>query len=209
VTSSHRCLPIKNERISWYVLAFVVLAAAHYDASAEPAAAAEDKPQVIELSRAGLTGDSTLTVEADPVYGTPKRFRGVSLMSFLQGRGVSRDSSSSDVVVEFLCEDGYNPIVPLSTLARDEAFLASSDADAAAGRQWVPFSYGIGQREPGPFYLVWPNSPADAAHPWLAKPESFRRNGKMPAFDHLGEEAITEILKYIQHMSRYKVAPIP
>ncbi|HEX8313107.1 MAG TPA: cytochrome c, partial [Chthoniobacteraceae bacterium] len=179
----------------------------------------------------------------------------------------------------FLCEDGYNPIAPLSTLARDEAFLATSDTDAATGREWVPFSYGKGQREPGPFYLVWPNSPADADHPWpygvvalrigarnallgpalprseefrrgfdlfqdhcmkchslngvgglvgvelnvpkniteywkaeelaafVAKPESFRRNGKMPGFEHLGEETITEILKYIQHMGRHKLSP--
>jgi mono/diheme cytochrome c family protein len=42
---------------------------------------------------------------------------------------------------------------------------------------------------------------------FVAKPESFRRNGKMPGFEHLGEETITEILKYIQHMGRHKLSP--
>lgn len=239
------------------------------------------KPQTIDLSRATITGEAKIEVAHDPAYRTQKHYSGDSLKHYLEANGFSPATIGRDVVVEFLCADGYSPVASLEALIQDGAFLATADVDAATGRKWLPFSSSSPEREPGPVYLVWPKAVEDADHPWpygitslrigsssalfgaalpksgdvqhgftmfrencmkchsingvggtvgvelnvprnvfeywqveklpafVAHPESFRRNGKMPPFEHLGGDAISEILKYIEHMKGQKIEIVP
>jgi mono/diheme cytochrome c family protein len=224
----------------------------------------------------------TADVVLDPVYQTHKQYRGATFGEFLKRRGITLGQLPKDSLVQFLCDDGYDPISPLSSLLAGEAFLATSDLSAPPGASWIPFHHGNSQREPGPVFLVWPHSgPTKDGTPWpygivairitsgdallapalprsatyqqgfdlfrkncmvchsingvggtlgvelnqprnvfeywqadklgayVAHPDLFRRNGKMPSFAQLGTPAISEILAYIKHMKAHKASATP
>jgi mono/diheme cytochrome c family protein len=224
----------------------------------------------------------TADVVLDRVYQTHKRYRGATFGEFLKRHGITPEQLPKDSIVQFLCDDGYDPISPLTNLLAGKAFLATSDSNAPPGASWIPFRHGNSQREPGPAYLVWPHSsttndgtpwpygivsiritsadallaqasPRSAAYQrgfdlfrkncmvchslngvggtfgvdlneprnvfeywqadelgaYVAHPELFRRNGKMPSFAQLGTPAISEILAYIKHMKDHKTLATP
>jgi mono/diheme cytochrome c family protein len=231
--------------------------------------------QFAEIRQNDFSSDETIDVAWDPVYKQPKRYRGMSLPGYLNRRGLMRHDTGPDTQVELKCADGYNPIIPLRAVIRDRAFLASGDLDAPSGQNWIPFAEASSRLNPGPFYLVWPESTpeanawpygivairvgttvallgpalprserfrqgfmlfrvncmvchsvngiggtvsmdlnvplnvfeywqADKLQAFVADPEQFRRNGRMPSFDHLGPTAISDMLKYVEHMKQYK-----
>jgi mono/diheme cytochrome c family protein len=173
-------------------------------------------------------------------------------------------------------------VAALAQLVDDGAFLAAADVDAPFDRTWISFPHAHTSRDPGPFYLVWPQDHSRRDdHPWpygitamrlgsvravlgpavpksarfqegfdlfrrncimchslngrggtigielndprnvfeywqsdklpefVLRPESFRRNSKMPAFEQLGNESISAILAYIKHMKDHKVTQAP
>ena len=114
-----------------------------------------------------LVGTNKLvSVPHDEVYNRPKRYLGEDFGQFLKSVGGYTNQSVSNVLVEFVCNDGYKPIARLETLLSDSAFLATRDSEALKGRNWVPFLFGNGEREPGPVYLIWPKlQQSDDQHP--------------------------------------------
>ena len=243
------------------------------------------EPQMIQLEQTTeilASSDETVAVTLDPVYQTRKHYRGITFLRFLKSNGREPAMMAADTVVQFVCKDGYNPIASLGALVQDGAFLATGDLDAPSDRTWIQFKYGASQRDPGQFYLVWPNAkPTSDDHPWpygiialrigranallgpalpkserfqqgfnlfrqncmmchsvngvggtigidlnvprnvfeywqadklptmVANPVAFRRNAKMPPFDQLGHQAISDILEYVKHMKAHKIQPVP
>jgi hypothetical protein len=43
----------------------------------------------------------------------------------------------------------------------------------------------------------------------VANPASFRRNAKMPSFEGLGAQGISNVLAYVKHMKAHKLQPPP
>lgn len=122
---------------------------------------------VIDLESKGVNAEQVIEVPHDTVYQTRKRYRGVTFERYLQDCRFSTNGTTPNTVVQFVCDDGYNPIASLATLLHDGAFIATSDLEAPPGKTWVPFLSGKALRDPGPFYLVWPGKTiAGEGHPW-------------------------------------------
>lgn len=109
---------------------------------------------------------TNVRVPYDAVYEREKHYEGVGFYQALTNMMPTSSGLPEDGVVLFLCNDGYNPAVPLKTLIREHAFLAMADLDAPKGSHWLPIKSG-GLKELGPWYLVWPESSGPSPnHPW-------------------------------------------
>ncbi len=120
----------------------------------------------VELAQRPPTADETIQVERDAVYEKPKRYRGITLGKYLKSVGIGKYGGGEDAVIQFICSDGYTPSVRVTNALNGNAFLATGDLDAPAGETWLSFRHGEQLVEPGPYYLVWPDSKNDEAHPW-------------------------------------------
>lgn len=121
----------------------------------------------IRLDGALCTDGVTIDVPNDPVYDVPKRYTGMPFDRCLERLGHPVGGLPPDTLVQVVCDDGYSPFVRVADLTRDRAFLASRDAGAPVGDDWMPLPSSATKRDPGPFYLVWPGGQgADELHPW-------------------------------------------
>src|SRR5713226_4635036 len=85
------------------------------------------KPEIVQLEPGdnSVTSDESVEVAQDAVYQRPKHYRGMTLLRYLKSRGFTPTEMVQDSVVQFLCNDGYNPVAPLADLLKDDAFLAT------------------------------------------------------------------------------------
>jgi mono/diheme cytochrome c family protein len=154
-------------------LGVLVMSASHllWAQAAAPAAGASSatQPPVLELhltNRLNWPSITNVRIPFDVVYGREKNYKGIGFYEALTNMIHPSVSLPEDGVVVFLCNDGYNPAVPLKTLIREHAFIAVADLDAPKGSDWLPIKSGA-SKQPGPLYLVWPESSAtSSAHPW-------------------------------------------
>jgi len=86
----------------------------------------------------------------DPNYGKTKRYEAFSLQDVLQLGFGNRWESPEYTDVAFGATDGYTAIAKTSKLYESGGYIAYGDLDF---KNWE--HVGIGQVNPGPFYLVW------------------------------------------------------
>ena len=65
---------------------------------------------------------------------------------------------------------------------------------------------GIDLNVPRNVFEYWQ---ADKLPSMVANPASFRRNAKMPSFEALGPQGISNVLAYVKHMKAHKIQPPP
>ena len=65
---------------------------------------------------------------------------------------------------------------------------------------------GIDLNVPRNVFEYWQ---ADKLPSMVANPASFRRNAKMPSFEGLGAQGISNVLAYVKHMKAHKLQPPP
>ncbi|HTL18382.1 MAG TPA: cytochrome c [Patescibacteria group bacterium] len=107
---------------------------------------------------------SRIEVAYDPVYQRRKTYLGLPFEIFLRAQHI-RIPDEPGIVVEFRCQDGYCSIIPLALLLRENAFLATADAEAPEADKWLAIPGLASKSTPGPYYLVWPRNPGDG-HLW-------------------------------------------
>jgi mono/diheme cytochrome c family protein len=263
-------------------LAATVLSANNSATESRGATPHAEELRTIHLRSADVPRDGLIRVQFDPIYRSPKRYRGVPLARYLRTHGIAIGDETTNAAIQFKCDDGYSPLASLFVLVRDHAFIAASDVDVPPGNLWTPFNKANREHTPGPFYLVWPDVTAtDPEHPWpygivelsvgapkallaaalprsaameagfalfrthcikchaingsggslgidlnspmnifeywqpdkiasfVAHPERFRTDSRMPSFFELGDATIGEILRYVEQMRDYKVVGTP
>jgi cytochrome c2 len=65
---------------------------------------------------------------------------------------------------------------------------------------------GIDLNVPRNVFEYWQ---ADKLPAMVANPAAFRRNAKMPSFEGLGPQGVSNVLAYVKHMKAHKVQPPP
>lgn len=108
------------------------------------------------LDQSKLIGDTTIEVDLDPFFKSPKRYRAFPLKDNLEAvvEGIE-DISNFRVIFE--CTDGYRPQMPLELVLSSNGFLAFHDLSQPTDKMWADSL----TNKLAPFYLVWPEISPD------------------------------------------------
>jgi mono/diheme cytochrome c family protein len=111
-----------------------------------------------DLKAKGLLNKTqTILVADDPVFHKAKTFQAVSLKTLLETHTKLKTLQADKLQIVFECEDGYNPSMPLSLVLGRDAYLATHDADAPTGQDWVTVIKNGQTKTVAPFYVIYGN----------------------------------------------------
>ena len=114
-----------------------------------------------------LKNPQQIVVENDPVYHKKKKFNALPLKDILEKYSAMKQLKASETKIVFECEDGYKPEMPLEKLLSAKAFLAISDAEAPAGRDWEQILKDGHEMKAAPFYVIYEGvSPKNGDYKW-------------------------------------------
>jgi len=98
----------------------------------------------------------SVEISKDPVYQRDKKYLAIALQPLVKTLAEHYPDTLKDAAVVFTALDGYQAVMPYSTVLEREGFLAFKDL-AAKLKNWIPFRFGQHSIMPAPFYLVWPD----------------------------------------------------
>jgi cytochrome c2 len=114
-----------------------------------------------------LTKTQQIKVDEDPVYHQTKSYNCVPLKALLEAHSSLKQLKPEDYKVVFECEDGYKPEMNLVQLLNAKAYLAISDIDAPAGRDFSQILKDGHEMKAAPFYVVYEGiDPKDGTFKW-------------------------------------------
>jgi cytochrome c2 len=102
-----------------------------------------------------LTKTTVITIAADPVYHTIKRYDALPLRELLKTYTRIKNIEADKYQIIFECEDGYKPMMPLDKFLTAQSFLAIRDVDAPKGELFSPIIKDGQHMKAEPFYLVY------------------------------------------------------
>ncbi len=97
----------------------------------------------------------TVEISNDPVYQRAQKYQAIALRPLIQALAKQYAGPLAQTSVIFSALDGYQAIMPYSTVIGHDGFLAFRDLSATP-KNWRPFRFGRESMTPAPFYLVWP-----------------------------------------------------
>lgn len=123
---------------------------------------------LVKLKAEKLLGETQqIRVDEDPVYHKAKNYNCVPLRALLEKFSALENLKAEDYKVVFECEDGYKPEMNLVQLINAKAFLAISDVDAPAGRDFSQIIKDGHEMKAAPFYIVYEGiDPKDGTFKW-------------------------------------------
>lgn len=102
-------------------------------------------------------------VAYDPVFTTPKRYKAIPFIPYLEKVLSEEQLDTAGLELVFICKDGYNPSMPISKVLAHQPYLAIQDLDAPEGELWMDTLQGLWW----PYYLVWPDhDKGDKGYTW-------------------------------------------
>ena len=108
-----------------------------------------------------------IRVDHDPVYHSTKTYKAIPLRALLEKFSSVENINPVDYKVVFECEDGYKPEMNLVKLLEAKAYLAISDVDAPAGREWAQILKDGHEMIAAPFYVIYEGvDPKDGTFKW-------------------------------------------
>lgn len=111
---------------------------------------------LVALQKQGKLKNTTLiTIAADPVYHTIKRYDALPLRELLKTYTRIKNIEADKYQIIFECEDGYKPMMPLDKFLTAQSFLAIRDVDAPKGELFSPIIKDGQHMKAEPFYLVY------------------------------------------------------
>ena len=121
---------------------------------------------VILKEKGFLKNTEVISIKNDPVYHKTKKFNAILLKSLLEKFSSVKRLDASQMKIVFECVDGYKPEMPLDKFLASKAYLALSDVDAPAGKEWQTIMKDNHEMTAEPFYVVYADSPADNDYKW-------------------------------------------
>lgn len=129
----------------------------------------DEAAPLLEINLAHAKEESALAtpeiveVSFDPVFKRAKKYEAIPLKPYLKKLIIASNLDTANTEIIFLCKDGYNPGMPLSTVMNNEPYLAIRDLEAPEGKNWMDTLQG---KWP-PYYLIWTNhSQGDKGYTW-------------------------------------------
>jgi len=118
-----------------------------------------DEAPLLEINLAhareegALANPEIVEVLFDPVFKRAKKYEAIPLKPYLEKLITASNLDTANTEIIFLCKDGYNPGMTLSSVMNNEPYLAIRDLEASEGKNWMDTLQG----KWNPFYLVWTN----------------------------------------------------
>jgi mono/diheme cytochrome c family protein len=97
----------------------------------------------------------TVKISDDPVYQKAQTYQAIALNPLIRSLAKHYPGSLEQASVIFMALDGYQAVMPYTTVINNTGFLAFKDLSAQP-QNWHPFRFGQEMITPAPFYLVWP-----------------------------------------------------
>jgi mono/diheme cytochrome c family protein len=98
----------------------------------------------------------TVKITDDPVYQQPKTYQAIALRPLILTLAKHYPDALDQAAVVFTALDGYQAIMPYTTVIENNGFLAFKDLSVQS-QNWQSFRFGRETITPAPFYLVWPD----------------------------------------------------